>query len=295
MTNDGTSRVALSVSRLEFGSSERRSFVAMASNQTDNMQSEGAKFSAELSVTDIETALPTRCNSASTRLGKEQSEDGLSKPSEDYPENLVVKKTFFELLERPDHQANFLRLRGRVRSEPAPPTIDEQHEPSTSERNKVSVTPLACADAAPATTPATALDAAMEPCGQQCTTVMMRNLPDNFTRAMLLAMVNRKGFSGRYDFLYPPVDFERGANLGAAQFWTAFDGFSGWELPTSKVCAISWGGPPRGLTAHVERYKNSPVMHHSVPDQCRPMIFAAGVRREFPPSTEKLRPPRLYF
>jgi hypothetical protein len=109
MTNDDTSCVALWVSRQEFGSSERRCFVAMASKQTDNAQSEGAKLSAELSITDIGTALPTRCNSASTCLGDEQSEDGLSKLSKDYPENLVVKNTFFELLEGPDRQANFLR------------------------------------------------------------------------------------------------------------------------------------------------------------------------------------------
>ena len=31
--------------------------------------------------------------------------------------------------------------------------------------------------------------------------------------------------------------------------------------------------------AHVERYKNSPVMHKSVPDEYKPVIFADGVRR----------------
>ena len=31
--------------------------------------------------------------------------------------------------------------------------------------------------------------------------------------------------------------------------------------------------------AHVERYKNSPVMHKSVPDEYKPAIFKDGVRR----------------
>ena len=134
------------------------------------------------------------------------------------------------------------------------------------------------------------------------TTVMLRNLPNNYTRATFLGMLDGEGFSGLYDFVYLPMDFDRRANLGYAfvnlckpetvsRFWKAFDGFSKWALPTAKVCQVGWSGPYQGLQAHIERYKNSPVMHKSVPDDFKPMIFSAGMRRAFPPATKALRPP----
>jgi len=137
---------------------------------------------------------------------------------------------------------------------------------------------------------------------QAKTTVMMRNLPNNYTRAMLLSMLEGEGFSALVTFLYLPMDFDRHANLGYAfvnlvdemaanAFWQAFDGFSRWALPTAKVCQIRWSGPHQGHQAHVDRYKNSPVMHASVPDEFKPMIFDNGFRISFPPPSRKLRPP----
>lgn len=134
------------------------------------------------------------------------------------------------------------------------------------------------------------------------TTVMVRNIPNNCTRDMLLELIDSEGFSGQYDFFYLPMDFSRRANLGYAfvnlvnpqatsSFWKAFDGFSRWTMPTAKVCEIGWSGPHQGLAAHIERYKNSPVMHASVPDDYKPMLFAAGVRQAFPPPTKNLKPP----
>eukprot|EP00931_Biecheleriopsis_adriatica_P101652 TRINITY_DN76746_c0_g1_i1.p1 TRINITY_DN76746_c0_g1~~TRINITY_DN76746_c0_g1_i1.p1 ORF type:complete len:350 (+),score=76.64 TRINITY_DN76746_c0_g1_i1:83-1051(+) len=134
------------------------------------------------------------------------------------------------------------------------------------------------------------------------TTVMMRNIPNNYTRDMFLAMLNGQGFMGRYDFIYLPCDFERNANLGYAfvnlvdsqtvdAFWKVFDNFSDWELPTAKVCQVKWSGPHQGLAAHLERYRNSPVMHKSVPDEYKPMLFADGVRLPFPAPTKRIKAP----
>ncbi|CAE8599237.1 unnamed protein product, partial [Polarella glacialis] len=122
---------------------------------------------------------------------------------------------------------------------------------------------------------------------QPRTTVMLRNLPNNYTRSMLLTMLDKEGYFGRYDFLYLPFDFNRNANLGyafvnlvdaetASLFWQAFDGFERWTLPTVKVCQVRWSGPIQGLQAHVERYRNSPVMHKHVPDEYKPVMFADG-------------------
>lgn len=136
------------------------------------------------------------------------------------------------------------------------------------------------------------------------TTVMLRNLPNNYTRDMLLELIDSLGFRGQYDFLYLPIDFQTQACLGYAfvnlvdsgvvpAFWRAFDGFSNWSLPSRKVCYISWSGPHQGLEAHIDRYRNSPVMHPDVGDECKPLIFKDGARVMFPLPTKSIRPPRV--
>jgi len=142
--------------------------------------------------------------------------------------------------------------------------------------------------------------------GKDRTTVMLRNLPNNYTREMLLTMLDDHGFSGLYDFVYLPCDFWRDANLGYAfvnlvdspavdRAWKMFDGFAAWSLPTSKVCQVRWSGPHQGFNAHVERYRNSPVMHKSVPDSYKPVVFKHGVRKPFPKPTKKVKVPTGTF
>lgn len=139
---------------------------------------------------------------------------------------------------------------------------------------------------------------------EQFTTLMLRNLPNNYTRAMLLSTLDREGFHGQYDFLYMPFDFTSCAGLGYAfvnlvdpgvvpHFWNKFDGYFNWDLPSRKRSYVSWCGPHQGFDAHVERYRNSPVMHEAVPDDYKPAVFAAGVRIPFPPPTKALRRPRV--
>eukprot|EP00435_Cladocopium_sp_Y103_P069498 s724_g33.t1 len=45
------------------------------------------------------------------------------------------------------------------------------------------------------------------------TTVMLRNLPECFTRARLLYLLCKEGFSGRFNFLYVPVCFRERNSL----------------------------------------------------------------------------------
>jgi len=37
--------------------------------------------------------------------------------------------------------------------------------------------------------------------------VMLRSLPNNYTRAMMQALLDKEGFAAKYDFLYLPIDF----------------------------------------------------------------------------------------
>lgn len=136
------------------------------------------------------------------------------------------------------------------------------------------------------------------------TTVMLRNVPNNYTRDLLLTMLDCEGFAGLYDFIYMPIDFKSQACLGYAfvnlsdpsvvpLFWSTFNGYARWVLPSRKVCSVSWSAPHQGLQEHVDRYRNSPVMHASVPDMYKPVLFENGVRVQFPEPSKAPRAPRV--
>lgn len=135
------------------------------------------------------------------------------------------------------------------------------------------------------------------------TTVMLKNLPNNYTRDMLLDLIDSEGFVGKYDFFYLPIDFRTHAALGYAfinlvspedahVFFCCLDGFSRWSLPSYKVCQVAWSSPHQGFESHIARYRNSPLMHGAVPDLYRPVLFCDGLRISFPPPTKRVKAPR---
>lgn len=137
-----------------------------------------------------------------------------------------------------------------------------------------------------------------------CTTVMFRNVPNNYSRTMLLQLLDREGFANQYDFVYLPIDFKSNASLGyafvnlltqteAERMKETFEGFSRWVMPSQKVCSVDWSSPFQGLESHIERFRNSPVMHESVPDEHKPALFQTGRRIPFPAATRKVRAPRV--
>lgn len=136
------------------------------------------------------------------------------------------------------------------------------------------------------------------------TTLMFRNLPNNYNRSTLLNMLDSEGLKGTYNLVYLPTDFRNFAGFGyafvnfashaeAKQAKLTFQGFSRWRVPSRKTCDVVWSGPVQGLQAHTERYRNSPVMHDSVPDEYKPAVFVEGVRVPFPAPTKRIRPPRV--
>mmetsp|Transcript_19077 Transcript_19077/g.38557 ORF Transcript_19077/g.38557 Transcript_19077/m.38557 type:complete len:344 (+) Transcript_19077:86-1117(+) len=140
--------------------------------------------------------------------------------------------------------------------------------------------------------------------GAERSTVMLRNLPKAMGRELLLQKLDRMGFAGQYDFVYVPVDFSSGTGLGyafinmsvpgaAAKLWEELDGMSTWDFDSDAVCTVSWSDPHQGLAAHIERYRNSPVMHPNVPDEWKPAVFMHGMRVTFPPPTQKLKAPKV--
>jgi len=141
------------------------------------------------------------------------------------------------------------------------------------------------------------------PSEAEWTTLMIRNLPSQYTREDFVSLLIDRGFAGRFDFVYFPVDFETHAGMGyafvnmvspgdARRLWENLDGFSTWHRPCKKVCRISWSQPLQGLGVHVARYRNSPLMHELVPESYRPLLFTDGMRVSFPPPTKKIKAPR---
>jgi hypothetical protein len=135
------------------------------------------------------------------------------------------------------------------------------------------------------------------------TSVMLRNLPNNYSKSMLLSLIDSEGFRSLYDFVYLPVDFTTKACLGyafinlvdhdtAERFLKAFKGFNNWIIPSRKVCSCTWNTPHQGLEAQIERYRNSPVMHEAVPVEYKPVLFKDGIAQRFPPPNKKIRAPR---
>jgi len=139
------------------------------------------------------------------------------------------------------------------------------------------------------------------------TTVMLRNVPNNYTRAMLLELLDAQGLQGRYDFVYLPFDFKTEAGLGfafvnlltpgdAEHCKTRLTGFRNWAIPSGKVCEVGWSGADQqGLEANVDRYRNSSVMHASVPEELKPVKLIQGIQVMFPKPTRKVWPPHSNY
>jgi len=134
------------------------------------------------------------------------------------------------------------------------------------------------------------------------TTLILKNLPVCCSHAGVRKILDGVGLAGSYNFIYVPFDFKKSALLrygfvnfelheSAMMAIAALDGFSDWE--GDKPCEVLWSGAQQGLLAHVERYRNSPVMHKDVPDEYKPVVFENGMRAAFPAPTKALKPLKL--
>jgi len=135
------------------------------------------------------------------------------------------------------------------------------------------------------------------------TTLILKNIPSSCTTAMLVDMLNSEGFKGSYDFVYVPTDFRSLSAFGygfvnlvsygdAVRMMQSLDGYGGWASTGISSMEVCWSMRHQGLDLQVKRFQNSPVMHPSVPDEIKPMIFTDGVRSFFPEPTKQLREPR---
>jgi len=118
-------------------------------------------------------------------------------------------------------------------------------------------------------------------------------LPHNYTRDMLLELLDSKGFNGKYDFVYVPYKFKNKTNLGWARVnmvthpdaravMRGLTGFAAWKVPSKNVLSVAWNSPFQGLTANVQFCMDNAVMHPDVPEQIKPLLFENGCRISLP-------------
>mmetsp|Transcript_56076 Transcript_56076/g.103781 ORF Transcript_56076/g.103781 Transcript_56076/m.103781 type:complete len:450 (-) Transcript_56076:124-1473(-) len=145
---------------------------------------------------------------------------------------------------------------------------------------------------------------------EEKTTLMLRNIPNNYTRADMLDLLDTLrdddgvALATRYDFFYLPIDFgsNRGkgfafvnlvSNSDALRAWQMLDNFSGWKGSSTKCLKVVWAlDEYQGLAANIEHYRNNEVMHPAWDDSVRPLVFENGVPVAFPGPTEKIPTPR---
>jgi len=131
---------------------------------------------------------------------------------------------------------------------------------------------------------------------------MVRNIPNDYTRDDLVDLLESKNI--QFDFLYLPIDWKKGANLGyafinlashdeAIRIQACLKGFSAWKVSSQKVCDVVWGKPEQqSLHSIVDRFRNSPVMHPDVPEAFKPLLFINQRRVAMPAPTRKLQQPQ---
>jgi hypothetical protein len=136
-------------------------------------------------------------------------------------------------------------------------------------------------------------------------TFMLRHIPGNTSREILVWILEERGFSCCVDFVYLPFDHRKPkSNKGYAfvnvlpehvdRFLEVFQGFSGFKelFPASAKpnCEVDWA-EYQGLQANIERYRNCPVMHEDIPFDQKPLLFQEGVPIPFPAPTKRLKKP----
>jgi len=136
------------------------------------------------------------------------------------------------------------------------------------------------------------------------TTVVLRNVPNKYTQQGLLDLFEANGFTkDTLDFVYMPMDFRNKINLGycfinfvshadADGFMARFEKFNQWGSNSTKMAEVQWC-QVQGLAAHIDRWRNSAVMHASVPDEFKPSLWREGVRVSFPIALDDLEAPKF--
>lgn len=138
------------------------------------------------------------------------------------------------------------------------------------------------------------------------TTLMVRNLPAELSQPALVQKFIEAGYGGLFDFVYMPMNFRANGNFGyafvnftshavAAQVVAQMQPLETEDTSASGRWTSAWS-TCQGLSANVERYRNSPLMHDTVPWEYKPSVYDCfGNRVQFPKPTKNISKPRIHW
>jgi len=136
------------------------------------------------------------------------------------------------------------------------------------------------------------------------TTLMVRNLPADLPQQEFVRRFVERGYSGLFDFVYMPMNLRKPGNFGYA-FINFTSNAVAMEVmmktphrpehDQSEGWMSAWS-TCQGLLANIERYRNSPLMHDTVPVECRPALYNhMGDHVQFPQPTKVISKPRIHW
>jgi len=150
--------------------------------------------------------------------------------------------------------------------------------------------------------PTTATARGLPQQGDMCTTLLFKHLPAHCTSDLLASKLNEHGLMDVYNFIYVPWNLQKQIAVGFA-----FVNMTSHEGATSAIARlqgcmlfsqrkdlaleICWAEQHQGLAAQIARYRDSAIMHPSVPDSFKPKVFSEGVCQPFPEPTTTLNTP----
>lgn len=113
------------------------------------------------------------------------------------------------------------------------------------------------------------------------TTLMVKNIPNKYTQAMLLDSINRN-HAYTFDFMYLPIDFKNRCNVGYAfinfinfsyipYFYKEFDGKKWEKFNSEKICALSYARI-QGRISLEKHFQSSSIMIQE--KNMRPVMFS---------------------
>jgi len=147
-------------------------------------------------------------------------------------------------------------------------------------------------------------------------TLMVRNLTPDLTQPEFVQHLMNGGYRGLFDFIYMPMNRGRGNrglfdNLqGRGNFGYAFVNFGSHTIAAQvmarlqdsekgdPLCSLEWTAvwsTCQGFEANIDRYRNSPLMHHVVPNDAKPSVYDSwGNLATFPTPTKTIPKPRIH-
>ena len=112
-------------------------------------------------------------------------------------------------------------------------------------------------------------------------TVMIQNIPNNYTQAMLIEEIDAH-FDKTYDFFYLPMDYKNKCNIGyafvnfmdcshVASFYAKFHCREWQRFKSHKICAVKYGRI-QGKLNLIQHFKSTNVVKEASMDY-RPLLF----------------------